>query len=84
MTLLCGQTYLDQIGTKMITKAQVKYMMMLYIPQDEVCMEQFKIYYNKCIDSARRDDLYKSKLFFYLFPGDHSPTLSEELYLLVD
>lgn len=84
MTILSGQTYLDQIGTKMITKAQVKYMMKLYIPENEVSMQQFKIYYNKCIDSARRDTLYKSKLFYFLFPGDHSPTLSEELYLLAD
>jgi hypothetical protein len=45
-------------------------------------MEHFKYYYNKCINNAKNNDLYKSKLFFFLFPGDHSPTLSEELYYL--
>ena len=84
MTKIKGQTYLDQIGTNMITKAQVKHMMKLYIPTDIESMEHFKFYYNKCINSARQSDLYKSKLFFFLFPGDHNPKLSEELYNLID
>jgi hypothetical protein len=82
MTILSGQTYLDQIGTKMITKAQVKHMMKLYNPEDDESMNHFKYYYKKCINTAMGSDLYKSKLFFFLFPGDHSPTLSEELYNL--
>jgi len=76
------QLYLDQIGENMITKKQVKHMMKLYKPHNMESMEHFKYYYNKCINNAKNNDLYKSKLFFFLFPGDHSPTLSEELYYL--
>ena len=84
MTKITGQTYLDQIGYDIITKAQVKHMMRSYIPEDTESMEHFKFYYSKCINSAKQSDLYKSKLFFFLFPGDHNPKLSEELYNLID
>lgn len=84
MTILSGQTYLDQIGKCMITRKQVRSMMKLYIPNNKESMEEFKYYYVKCINNAKQCDLYKSKLFCFLFPGNHSSTLSMELYYLID
>ena len=74
--MIKGQSYLDQIGVSMITSQQVKFMMKLYTSDT---MTEFKYYYRICMMNASLNKEYKSKMFFFLFPGDHSPTLSEEL-----
>ena len=71
--------YLEEIGTKMITKQQIISLMTLYNDKE---IEEFKYYYKLALCIAQIDDEYKAKLFYLLYSGNHSPTLSEELYNL--